>query len=661
VSAIRFYMFGGRSCIRPLLFLSAFVLLFEGCSLPKEPGTLWWNVDLVVPLGVRTYGIWDLADPESELRAEGSGIGMDADSNAWFSMWTDLEVSVADCLYFVPRQFDIVKPVTAIEVPVEFGMLNPDIAALHGTIQDIPAHELSASWTIPINSLIDSMTVDTGTAHLLVINSLPYSVHDLSVIVRDQGIDQTASTIEELLPNQQRTISSSLTGIRMSSSVEIKISATGDGGTQIAVDSTDRINLGLQIDTVTSAPYFGRLPEQQLYGDTAVSTEQPHIIDLATISAGFLNVRLENHTQVDDTLTLVLPDFTNQLSDSLVLTRWVRAGEEDSAEFSLAGFQIRLVSTDPQFLRGELYMHSRQTDDIRAFYTDQEYAFGHVSLSRLEFDFFSGELRDLVVPVDTVGRSIERPPDGWDVIHPTQVDAIVHIEEAFGGTADIALDVRTLYRGSTIGSVEFAATDVDMTTDSMFTATGLANLLVDYPDSAGTWGTTTLNGDVAFYTTSTIDLALEVQAPLAITMHSFHPPGDIEKIDTGDLNDVQSGSAEVTIYNRLPVGGRAFLVVSRDSLELLVNSGADVDTVVDVQIPVSEIVDGRATDIAVYETSLSLSDSVVSLFRNPPFYARTDVSVPGSTSDTLIVHGSDYLSVKILARLVYEIRTEDAE
>jgi hypothetical protein len=95
-------MFGGRSCIRPLLFLSAFVLLFEGCSLPKEPGTLWWNVDLVVPLGVRTYGIWDLADPESELRAEGSGIGMDADSNAWFSMWTDLEVSVADCLYLFP-------------------------------------------------------------------------------------------------------------------------------------------------------------------------------------------------------------------------------------------------------------------------------------------------------------------------------------------------------------------------------------------------------------------------------------------------------------------------------------------------------------------------------------------------------------------------------
>jgi hypothetical protein len=82
---------------------------------------------------------------------------------------------------------------------------------------------------------------------------------------------------------------------------------------------------------------------------------------------------------------------------------------------------------------------------------------------------------------------------------------------------------------------------------------------------------------------------------------------------------------------------------------------------VDIQIPVSEIVDGRATGLAVSETSIALSDSVVSLFKNPPFFARTDISVPGSNSDTLLVHGSDYLSVQILARLVYEIRTEDAE
>jgi len=260
--------------------------------------------------------------------------------------------------------------------------------------------------------------------------------------------------------------------------------------------------------------------------------------------------------------------------------------------------------------------------------------------------------------VDTMDRSVERPPDGWDVIHPTQTDAIVHIEQAFGGVADIILDIQTSYLGNLIGSTQIEAAGVDLLQDSSVTVPGLNNLLIEYPDLAQTWGTMILNGEVSLYTTSTIDLALEIQAPLEITMHDFNPPGDIEKIDTGDLSNVVSGSAEVTIRNRLPVGGRAFLVVSADSLKLLPNSGADVDTVVDVQIPVSEIVDGRATGIVATESTIALSDSVISLFRNPPFFARTDISVPGSDGDTLIVHGSDYLSVRILARLVYELRTE---
>jgi hypothetical protein len=327
----------------------------------------------------------------------------------------------------------------------------------------------------------------------------------------------------------------------------------------------------------------------------------------------------------------------------------------------MAGFKIRLDRAEPQMFRGRLFMHSRQTDDTRSFYAGEEYAFGSISFTRLYYDYFSGELRGLQVSVDTTGESIERPPDGWNVIHPTQVDAVVHIEESFGGFADMDLDIRTLYLGGVIGSENLIVTDIDMVADSVVSITGLVNLLDEYPDSSQIWGTTTLNGEVAFYTNSTIDLALEILAPLSITMLDFHPPGDVEKIDTGDLTDVLDGSAEITIYNRLPVGGRAFLVVSRDSLELLFDSGADVDTVLDVGIPVSEIVNGRATGVAAFETSIALSDSVIELFTHPPFFARTDISVPGSNGDTLIVHGSDYLSVKILARLVYQISTEDEE
>jgi hypothetical protein len=106
----------GRRVFRLFWLLVLSLAVIGGCTLPQAPGRLEWDVNLAVPLGVRTYGIWDMVDPDSVLRANGSGIGMEADSSVYFSAWTDLSVSVEDCLYVEPGQFSILKELDAIPI-----------------------------------------------------------------------------------------------------------------------------------------------------------------------------------------------------------------------------------------------------------------------------------------------------------------------------------------------------------------------------------------------------------------------------------------------------------------------------------------------------------------------------------------------------------------
>ena len=150
---------------------------------------------------------------------------------------------------------------------------------------------------------------------------------------------------------------------------------------------------------------------------------------------------------------------------------------------------------------------------------------------------------------------------------------------------------------------------------------------------------------------------MELRAPLEFVLDSVHSPGDIERVETNDLEDLQAGSARIRIWNRLPVGGRAFLVAGSDSADVLPNSTADVDTVADLQLPVSPIINGRATGEAYIETTVALSDHMLNLFRTPPFFTRIDLTLPGSEGDTLIAHGTDYVKVQVIADVTYRINT----
>ena len=61
-----------RSRFRLLFLLSLPLLITLGCALPQDPGDWSWDTHLYLPIGTRTYGMWDLADPVDTLHSHGS-------------------------------------------------------------------------------------------------------------------------------------------------------------------------------------------------------------------------------------------------------------------------------------------------------------------------------------------------------------------------------------------------------------------------------------------------------------------------------------------------------------------------------------------------------------------------------------------------------------
>jgi hypothetical protein len=45
------------------------------------------------------------------------------------------------------------------------------------------------------------------------------------------------------------------------------------------------------------------------------------------------------------------------------------------------------------------------------------------------------------------------------------------------------------------------------------------------------------------------------------------------------------------------------------------------------------------------------------MFKNPPFFTRTHLSLPSSNGIELIAHAGDYLKVQIIADLDYKVDT----
>lgn len=660
-----------RGVLRLLFLYLPLLAGLTGCSLPEAPGDYTWDAELQIPMGVRTYGLWDLIDPDSTIRNQGWGIGQGEDSLLYFATYTDLTTPLGDSLSLDPFGYELERPLTALLIPVgadvhqtvSLGTLNPDVAELHGTTQETGPHNLSCSRTVFLGEDIDSLTVDTGSVTIGIISSLPYLLDNLTVTVEDiNGASQTVLEIAEIQPDQSYNERASLHGISLPPSPRFHVEATGRGDVSWTVDSTRGFVLDFVIDTLQASEYGGIIPGQFISSDTSYVLEGQHLIELGVVDTGTLHIAAYNETQLDDSFRIVFPQISDPIGNTIVIEAFIPAGGVFDSTYDMHRYRIEPDAGEPQFLQMEMHTRSAVTPDRRVFVPGAERVGGTAEISRLVFDFFEGTLIDLVLPLPEHGSAVDPLPEGWEALHPTRADLFFHIGPAMEAIVQGAVELETLRDGSGIWQtiVDLPAVDLSEDTTLSYPDAG-TGFVSEYPDSVRAHGQLTINGDVETSNNSTIPVAVELRAPLSFTLDETHPPGKIEKIETLDLEDIQSANVRIRVWNRLPLTGEIFVVVAKDSLNVVQDSGLEADTIARAVIPVSLIENGRAVDEAYHEVSVELAESVVDLFREGPFFTRTDVHLPGSGQDTLAAHVTDYMRVQVIADVLYRLTTEEDE
>jgi len=378
--------------------------------------------------------------------------------------------------------------------------------------------------------------------------------------------------------------------------------------------------------------------------------EQNQRIYLARVYAGGLTVTTHNLSTVGDTAVVTLMNLQTALGEPTVITQYVAAGSQAETVLDLFNYRIQLADETPQ------------TATVHLSASLGSVLLTVVQMSPLTFSYYDGELSDMVFPSQGAGTAVQRLPEGWDAVHPVAVDAHLKVLNGVTGLmADVDADVRTYLESGHLAMRHVAIPALPLGTDTTAVVHDLASLISVYPDSLSAEGTLTLSGRVESHIDETMTLDVEIRAPLGFTLDPLHFPGDVLRIDNADLEDTQHGSARIRIWNRLPVGGRVFFVVDKDSNRVLPDAGADVDTVANVNIPIAPLTDGRATAATYTEFEIGLSESVLNLLRDPPFFSRTDVRIEGSDGDTLVAHAADWIKVQVVADIIYRVDTGDSE
>jgi hypothetical protein len=649
------------------LTLAMIGVLLSGCAIPKVPSDVSWDTELNLPIASRVYRLSDIADADSVLQSETSGIGMTLpDSALYFTCRRDLEpIQVGDNLKLDAMDYEIEHSLSALRVAMNVNQtqvtslasLNPDLAARHGMTMDVPAFPFLVILEVPLGADFVSACIDSGRVQVSIENSLPYAINS-TMIEWMADRDHPANLYSGNLPSAADTsYSNSLEGQCLSQTMYIEVSGMAAGGNQMRIDSTQGVSINLFVGETLVNRYRGRIQRQEIVRDSVYALNQQHEVNSGLIAEGHLTIHATNQTTLDDSVRLTLVNLTDTQGSTVEIQQFLRAGESRNIALNIAGYTFHSLNGLQQ-VRGILNTLILATTEDVDYIAGEQRVTADFSTDELHFSRFDGVLHDLQLDVDRDSADVEQPPEGWENVHPAALDMFMHLQCAVPVQATMNVNLASQRNGSTIGSENRSAV-AWLGSDTTLVFRNLTGLVPTLPDWISYSGRAMLNGSVVVHDTSTIRGSIVLTAPLTFTLENTHIPGDVQKADPDATEDVQQVELTIRLWNALPMSGVLKLIAASDSLAVLDGSGQPADTLCVVTLPAAVISGGRVSGSGYREVIVSPPDGFYDLLQHPPFYIRPDLTLNGSEGDTLSAYGSDYVRFSATARVIYRVSSEN--
>ncbi len=380
---------------------------------------------------------------------------------------------------------------------------------------------------------------------------------------------------------------------------------------------------------------------------------QQHRLTTGLIESGSLTLQISNLTSaLPESITVIIPNFKVDQFDNPLTVRVVAAsGTTVSRTVQLAGDSLTPSGTTPQSI------------DVRILAPGSIAVRVHVQTTRILFSYYVGVVNGLVIHARNASTSVKPMPEGWEAIHPVDVQAFAHILPGMDATTDVSLTLHSSKNGNLVDTAHVTAANIDLGTDTTLVRPGLAGMIAQFPDTVEATGFLTLHGPIESLVADSVKMEIEMRSALAFTLDTLVAPGETRSLEGGnDAKDIQSGSMKFRIWNRLPVGGRVVVYVgySHDKVfDRTPDLGDSVYVLAEapVALPTINPTTGRPTDEEFSEFTTTITDDLLNVFKADSLYTRTEVRLGGSDGEIRRAYGDDYVKVQVIADILYRIDT----
>jgi hypothetical protein len=645
-------------------------LLVMSCALPKMPSKISWDTEFSVPLAERVYRLADIADKDSVLQANGSGIGMTLpDSALFFSYTRDITpIHPGDKLKLDPMDYEIERPMQALRIPLNIhqtsmaslGALNPTLAAQNGAVMNVPAFPFVVAMDVPLSGNFSLACADSGQVDVRIRSTLPYAVNGSNIQLVADRDNSMALYSGALSSGTDTSYSMPLAGHCLTNAMLLQVGGTAAGGSQIPIDSTQGVSITITAGEMLATTYVGNLPRQVSVKDSLYDLNQQHDTREGLISTGHLIVSASNLTPFQDSVRLTFPNLLDTLGRPVAIVRFLDPGESTEEAIDIAGYTF-MPNMETQQIRSRLETVTLATDHEVNYQAGDQRVISDFRTDELHFSRFDGVLHYLESKIEKDTTHVEQPPEGWENVHPVSLDMRLNLKSDMPAQGNLLVSMYSERQGNVIG-VENRSAAVWLGRDTTVMFTGLEGLVPSLPDVIGDSGNVVLDGPVLVYDTTTIRGTMELKAPLRFTLDNTHVPGDVDKVNPDPIDDVQEVTLKLHLWNALPVAGTLRLIAAPDSAVAAgttINALAAVtETLCTVTLPPAHLVGGRVAQAVESDAEVTPPEGFYEYLQHPPFYVRADLTLDGAANDTLVAYGSDYVKFSATARVRYRISSE---
>lgn len=641
-----------------LVVILVFLTLVQ-CTI-KKPESPVWTTNFVLPLVNKTYDMDEII-----RRIDQEGIAMDSLGNITYSITKQLDtvrigtehLATPNLNYSFSQVLDTLSISSPIIPPVLVGL--GTITGISTTTPEdtvtVAQQSFNINSNLPVPSSYTTATIYSGTANVNFFNNLGASLDTVLLELRDLqfGTLIAADSFYNVIPSGvTATIPIDLAGRTISNRFQVNAHCHTTGGFVTQV-STRGVSTELDfVGKVTVTSAVAEIPTLTRNFSDQVNLIETDRVDTAAIATGNLSVSINNATNLNVNVTIILPDF---ISDGLPLTLTPNILPRQTANLNVnvAGYEI--IPTDASV---------PQTLNINALASIPATAPSHISvlasdsfavsatLSALTFSSVSGYFDSVEASFNGISQSIE-VPTGFDSVQFPSTVLTLEVTNSIDLPGDIDIQVdgdngKNLNLAGTISASGGLASAI-----STIIEPSAGYFLSPIPSQFDVSGSVVFaNGgyqgriEANDFVSATVTLI----SPLEIVIQPSQVQTDVEKtkIDQSDIDAVTDHVLEAKfVYNivsHLPIDAQVDIFFGPDSATLFSSPQLLVNA---IQLPAAPIgLGGIVSDtVSTGFLEVLLDSTDIKILDNDTLFIASVLNLAGTGGQMVKLTGRDYLRI----------------